>query len=82
MVDVIVKFFSKFWTKGEFIEGECCHQVLADGSKSYVHDGLLFELKDFYKLDNIAVRSHKPVAQVQEPEKATPLAGLDFGRPK
>lgn len=78
-----MKLFSKFWTKGEFIEGECCHQVLADGSKSYVHDGLLFELKDFYKLDNISVRSYKqPEAPSTVPEMAMPLAGLEFGRPK
>lgn len=83
VVDVIVKLFSKFWTKGEFIEGECCHQVLADGSKSYVHDGLLFELKDFYKIDNIAVRAHQQVeVPIKEPENGMPLAGLDFGRPK
>jgi hypothetical protein len=24
VTDVIIKFYSKFWTKLEFIEGECC----------------------------------------------------------
>lgn len=55
--DVIVKFYSKFWTKREFIEGECCHQVLSDGSKQYTHDGLIFEMKDFYTIDNITKKS-------------------------
>lgn len=32
VVSVIIKFYSKFWTKGQIIEGECCHQVLLDGS--------------------------------------------------
>lgn len=83
VVDVIVKLFSKFWTKDESIEGECCHQVLADGSKSYVHDGLLFEHKDFYKLDNITVRAPTKAEPVTtQPEDNMPLAGLDFGRPK
>ena len=31
VVDVIVKLYSKFWTKLDAIEGECCHQVLTNG---------------------------------------------------
>jgi len=48
VTDVIVKFVSKFWTKAALIEGESRLQILADGSKTYVHDGLLFELQDVY----------------------------------
>ena len=80
-----MKLFSKFWTKSEIIEGECCQQVLADGSKRYVHDGLLFELKDFYSLDNVATRTQAPkeaASKAPEDAKSLPLAGLDFGRPK
>jgi hypothetical protein len=57
VVDVIVKLFSKFWTKNNIIEGECTQQILTDGSTSYIHDGLIFELKDFYSLDNVSIRS-------------------------
>ena len=53
---VIIKFYSKFWTKSDVIEGECCHQVLLDGSQSFKHDALVYELKDFYVFDNITVR--------------------------
>lgn len=81
VADIIVKLFSKFWTKGALIEGECCHQVLTDGAKSYVHDGLLFELRDCYKLDNIAVRSQRPSPQPAQEEVVVPLEGLEFGRP-
>lgn len=59
IVNVIIKFYSKFWTKSEIIEGECCHQVLLDGSQQYKHDGLIYELKDFYNFDNISVRKNK-----------------------
>jgi len=62
VTDVIVKFVSKFWTKASLIEGESRLQILADGSKTYVHDGLLFELKDVYKLDNILVRHSAQVS--------------------
>jgi len=65
---VIVKLFSKFWTKNNVIEGECCQQILTDGSKSYTHDGLLFELKDFYTIDNVAIRSQ--VIKASPPVKA------------
>lgn len=81
--NIIIKFYSKFWTKREFIEGECCHQVLTDGSKSYTHDGLIFEMKDFYTIDNITKRA--PSALITSPileSTQVKLAGLEFGRPK
>lgn len=86
VVDVIVKLFSKFWTKNNTIEGECTQQVLMDGSKSYMHDGLLFELKDFYTIDNVAIRSNEKnvsaPSHVPIERPNVPLAGLEFGRPK
>lgn len=83
VVDVIIKLFSKFWTKFDKIEGECCHQVLINGSKKYMHDGLIYELKDFYTVDNITVRKNKrPLPAYQPSNQNVSLAGLDFGGPQ
>ena len=53
---VIVKHQSKFWTNAasRLLEGESCLQLLSDGSKSYSHDGLLYELKEFFTCDDIS----------------------------
>jgi hypothetical protein len=80
--NIIIKFYSKFWTKREFIEGECCHQVLTDGSKNYTHDGLIFEMKDFYTIDNITKRTISSLSTAPEEAANIKLAGLEFGRPK
>ena len=53
--DVIVKFYSKFWTNVEnnTIVGDSQLQVLYDGTKGYTHDSLIFELKDNIEMSNI-----------------------------
>ena len=70
MTDIIVKQFTKFWTNTENnkIEGESCLQILKDGSKSYKHDALMFELWGNYKMENIldkhgSLRSRKKIVQ-------------------
>lgn len=54
--DVIVKHYSKVWINGgtRKLEGESCLQLLNDGSKSYSHDGLLFEMKDSFAMDDVS----------------------------
>lgn len=51
-----------------------------------MHDGLLFELKDFYTIDNVAIRSNEKnvsaPSHVHIEKPNVPLAGLEFGRPK
>lgn len=53
--DIIVKFYTKFWVNIQScqIEGESLTQVLVDGSSGYHHDGLIYELKDQFKLENV-----------------------------
>jgi hypothetical protein len=50
----IIKCYKKYWTNFEknIVEGERCLQVLCDGQKSFTHDGLLFELKDYFGFEN------------------------------
>lgn len=57
--------------------------MLINGSKKYKHDGLIYELKDFYQFDNISVRKNKRSLDVtfSAPRGDVPLAGLDFGGP-
>lgn len=68
--NVIVKHQSKFWTNqaSRLLEGESCLQLLNDGSKHFSHDGLLFEMKEFFSCDdisrnapdNLLVKDYKP----------------------
>lgn len=48
-----------------------------------MHDGLIFELKDFYTLDNI-VKKQPMTSTATSGGSSEPLklAGLEFGRPK
>ena len=50
----IIKCQKKYWTNIEkkSVEGERCFQVLSDGQINKTHDGLLFELKDFFSFEN------------------------------
>ena len=54
--DVIVKHYSKVWVNAgtRKLEGESCLQLLNDGAKSYSHDGLLFEIKDAFAMDDVS----------------------------
>ena len=68
--NVVVKHQSKFWTNqaSRLLEGESCLQLLNDGSKHFSHDGLLFEMKEFFSCDDIShntpdnlfVKDYKP----------------------
>jgi len=55
VTDIIVKYYTKFWTNvvDDTIEGESCLQILHDGSKSFAHDALILELKDNIEMQNI-----------------------------
>ena len=50
----IIKCYKKYWTNisKKSVEGERCLQVLTDGQRNFTHDGLLFELKDYFSFEN------------------------------
>ena len=90
VTDIIVKYYTKFWTNVEedTIEGESCLQILHDGSRSFGHDALILELKDNIEMQNILNKtgslksrhlsqSHKVVA-AQQSRDSSPEKMLDL----
>jgi hypothetical protein len=73
--DIIVKFYTKFWVniQSSEIEGESLTQVLVDGSSGYHHDGLIYELKDQWKLENILKKLGSLRTQKQVVKKMVPI---------
>lgn len=73
--DIIVKFYTKLWVnvfKNE-IEGESLFQVLVDGSSGYHHDGLIYELKDVFKLENVLKKSGSLRVRKEKIKKTVPI---------
>jgi len=73
--DIIVKFFTKFWIniQNNEIEGESLTQVLVDGSSGYHHDGLIYELKDQFKLENILKKTGSLRTRKETIKKMVPI---------
>ena len=73
--DIIVKFYTKFWIniQNNEIEGESLIQVLVDGSSGYHHDGLIYELKDCFSLENILKKTGSLRTRKEFIKKTVPI---------
>ena len=84
--DVIVKHYCKYWVDGgtRLLDGESCLQLLTDGSNSYSHDSLIYELKEAFSMDNVQTAvQHDGYFQMRKVEQSKiDLDIIDFHKGK